>query len=127
MTAGGKEVPAPDCVQLRIGARRVQIPTAHVREVAAAEVVTPVPTAPEPIAGVAQLRGQILPVLDLALPVRAVRPNPALVVVEWGPTRAALLVDQVLGVQPAEPESERLDVGALFDRVRAAIARQGEG
>jgi purine-binding chemotaxis protein CheW len=104
-------------VVVEVGTRRLGIPAARVREVAAVSTVTPVPTAPPPVVGLTQLRGHIIPVLDLATPPRSPRPNDPLIVVELGPARAALLVDRVLGVQPAEGV-ELLDVGALFDGVR---------
>jgi purine-binding chemotaxis protein CheW len=112
-----------DCVLVRVGERRVAVPTARVREVAAVVVVTPVPQAPSLVVGLTQLRGQILPVLDLGRGGgRAPRPNDPLVVVELGPVRAALLVDHVLGVEPDPPAAELLDVGALFDELRAMVA-----
>jgi len=102
------------------GGRRVAVAVTHAREITAAGWVTPVPTARPPVAGVTQLRGQILPVLDLADPPRAVRPEDPLLVLEYGPARAALVFTRLC--QPDEtpaPQLERLDVGALFDAMRA--------
>ena len=112
-----------ELVVVEVGARRLGIPAARVREVAAVSTVTPVPTAPPPVVGLTQLRGHIIPVLDLATPVRAPRPKDSLIVVELGPARAALLVDRVLGDRPADGV-ELLDVGALFDGLRAAVPKQ---
>lgn len=111
------EARASDVVVVEAGARRLAVPAAHVRELCAAGWVTPVPTAPPPVAGVTQLRGQILPVLDLAEPARAVQPDDPLLVVEYGPVRAALLIDRLL---PIDEAAERLDLGALFDALRKA-------
>jgi purine-binding chemotaxis protein CheW len=109
-----------DVVIVEVGARRLAVPTARVREVAAVSTVTPVPTAPPPVVGLTQLRGQIVPVLDVAGPEpRQPRPNDPLLVVELGPARAALLVDRVLGV--SDETAEPFDVGALFDQLRAAV------
>jgi hypothetical protein len=105
-----------DVVVVEIGERRLAVPAAHARELAAAGWVTPVPTAQPPVAGVTELRGQILPVLDLAEAPRAVQPGEPLLVLEYGPARAALPFTRLLGPEVA---AERLDVGALFDRVRA--------
>jgi chemotaxis signal transduction protein len=112
-----------DCVLLLVGERRVAVPTARVREVAQAQQVTPVPTAPPPVVGLTQLRGQILPVLDLGEPghePRVPKPTDPLVVVEVGALRAALLCDHVLGVA-ADPPEERLDVSALFEALKARV------
>ena len=110
----------PEIVVVEVGGRRLGLPAARVREVAAVSTVTPVPTAPPSVVGLTQLRGHIVPVIDLAAEPRTPRPNDPLIVVELGPARAALLVDRVLGVQPAEGV-ELLDVGALFDELRKKV------
>jgi len=108
------------------GGKRWALPTARVREVAQLSALTPVPTAPPPVVGLTQLRGQIVPVLDLAPDgggedARAPRPGDALVVVELGPVRAALWVERVLGVESDPAGVEPLDVGALFDDLRKRV------
>jgi purine-binding chemotaxis protein CheW len=108
---------------VEVGARRLALPTNRIREVANAGTVTPVPLAPPPIAGLTQVRGQILPVLELADPPRTPRPNDALVVLEDGGVRAALLVDRVLGVDRGD--AQIFDVEGLFARVRATIEQRG--
>lgn len=110
-----------DVVVVLIGARKLALPRARVREIVAVSTVTPVPTAPSPVVGLTQLRGQVVPILDLAGgALRAARPNDLLVVIELGPTRAALLVDRVLSAaEAADPEP--LDVGALFDELRSTV------
>ncbi|MDB4966311.1 MAG: CheW-like domain [Myxococcales bacterium] len=116
-----------DVLVVDVGDRRVAVPVAHVRAISAAGFVTPVPTAPLPVVGVTQLRGQILPVLDVGQPPRIVQPQDPLLVLEYGPARAALVFTRLCPPDeaaasdgaPAEPPLERLDVGALFDLVRA--------
>ena len=115
-----------DVVLVTSGARRLAVPTARVREVAQAGAVTPVQTAPGTVVGLTQVRGQILPVLDLDRvrdddPPRAARPGDPLLVVELGPVRAALLCDRVLGVEPEPGDAALLDVGALFDELRQRV------
>lgn len=109
-------------VSVRIGTERLAIPTTRVREVAAVGALTPIPGAPPRIAGVVQLRGQILPVLVLRAPTEelAPRPDAPLVVVELGPYRAGLLVDEVEGVREREGGA-MLDVGLLLDEVRREV------
>jgi chemotaxis signal transduction protein len=110
-----------ELVLVEIAGRRLALPSAQVRSVAAASWVTPVPTAPPPVAGVTQIRGHILPVIDLVEPARPVQPDDPLLVIEYGPARAALRVDRVLA-DDTPGDAERLDVGALFDALRARIA-----
>ncbi len=118
-----------DALVVESGGRTFALPTARVREVAALQALTPVPTAPPPVVGLTQLRGQIVPVVDLAPgdggdahdDARAPRPGDALVLVELGPVRAALWVERVLGVESDPAGAEPLDVGALFDDVRKRV------
>jgi purine-binding chemotaxis protein CheW len=115
-------VASGDVVLVQIGERRLAVPSPRVREVAAAGAVTPVPSAPAPVAGLTQIRGQIIPVIDLAEdPPRMPRPQAPLLVVELGPQRAALLCDQVFGVAAEPGDAHPLDVGALFDDVRRKV------
>jgi CheW-like protein len=99
-----------------VGGRKLSVAAAYVRELTTSGWVTPVPTARAPVAGVTQLRGQILPVLDLVDPPRAVPPEVPLLVLEYGPARAALVFLRLCAAD--EAADEKLDVGALFDAVR---------
>jgi chemotaxis signal transduction protein len=111
-----------DVVLVQIGERRLAVPSQRVREVSAAGPVTPVPTAPAPVAGLTQIRGQIIPVLDIAEePPRTPRPQAPLLVVELGQQRAALLCDHVFGVAAEPGDAHPLDVAALFDDVRGKV------
>jgi purine-binding chemotaxis protein CheW len=112
-----------EVVVVRVAGRPFAVPTARVREVAPLVALTPVPIAPPRVAGLTQIRGQILPVLDLVADgVHAPKPNDPLVVVELGPVRAAIAVDSVEGVQSPPDGTEVVDVGALFDELRARSA-----
>src|SRR5262249_52812854 len=109
---------------VEIAGRKLALPTAQVRSIAPAGWITPVPTAPRLVAGVTQIRGHIVPVVDIAEPPRPVQAAGPLLVVEYGPAGAALRVDRVVGDGPLAEGAgaiERLDVGALFDRIRAQI------
>jgi len=111
-----------DAVVVRIAGRKLAVPSARVREVAQVTTVTPVPQAKPEVKGLTQIRGHILPVLDLQPEAqRQARPGDPLLVVELGPVRAALLVDGVDGVESVDKDSplELVDVGVLFDHVRA--------
>ena len=104
----------PDVVVVDVGGRKLAVPTAHAREVAAAGWVTPVPMSRAPIAGVTQLRGQIIPVLDVVDPPRAVQPEDPLLVLEYGEIKAALVFARLCPPDEAHADAEPLDVRALF-------------
>ena len=106
---------------MEIGERRVALRSIDVREVVELSTVTPVPLAPPMLTGLTQVRGQILPVIDLVDPARTPRPQAPLLVIELGPQRAALMCDHVFGVAAEPGDAHPLDVGALFDDVRRKV------
>ncbi|MGZ3442496.1 MAG: chemotaxis protein CheW, partial [Polyangia bacterium] len=111
-------VAVADVIVVDVGGRKLAVPTVHAREVAAAGWVTPVPLALPPIAGVTQLRGQIVPVLDVGAPPRAVQPEDPLLVLEYGTLRAALVFSRLCPPDEVPADAELLDVAALFDKAR---------
>jgi chemotaxis signal transduction protein len=113
-----------EVIAVEIAGKRLGISRSLVRTIVAAGsedavFITPVPTAPPLVAGVTQIRGHIVPVVDLADVPRPVQPEDPLLVVEYGPARVALRVDRVLGDEAGDVE--RMDAGALFDRIRDSI------
>ncbi len=113
---------APDtskrvCV-ITIGGEVFAIDLRHVREVFEVEAVTPVPGMPAALAGVANLRGVIIPMVDLRgiLGVPGMgRPQPYAVVVRHGSQQIGVLVDQV-------PEIKQVTQGDFL----AAAGRLGQ-
>ncbi len=121
---------------------RYAFPVQAVREVARALEVTPVPGAPPAVRGVHSLRGEVLPVLELAT-LLGLGGGEAdrVVVVEDGGRRAGLVVDELLDVRdlPGELQGAEaplagsavfdgdlfgvVDVGALLDAVEGAARR----
>jgi purine-binding chemotaxis protein CheW len=98
------------------------IPVAQVREVIRVGEITRVPQAPPHVRGVTNLRGRILPVVDLrtrlGLPAAEPTPLARILVVELGDRVLGLLVDAVLQVAKVP-----LDViTAPPDEVRTADA-----
>jgi purine-binding chemotaxis protein CheW len=109
-------------VRVAVAGESYALPVDEVLEVADFAGVVRVPGAGAAIMGVRNLRGAVLPVVDLAtvlgLP-RAAHPD-RIVVVEEGGRRAGLAVDFVAGVEAlpeaAEPaESQHLSGAALVD------------
>ncbi|MEK6607746.1 MAG: chemotaxis protein CheW [Myxococcota bacterium] len=96
----------------QIGEKRFSIDLRQVREVVAAGPLTPVPTAPPEIRGVTQVRGQILPVVDLGAALRGSAASPV---------AAARLVDvEAAGVRLL------LDVGVALDVTEAGDGGLGD-
>ena len=90
------------CV-FRVGEHRFAVDADHVAEVIHTASLTPVPLAPEAIAGLLHLRGRIVPAIDVRLPLglgvaeaEAPRTN---LVIRLADDWFSLLVDEVLDVQ----------------------------
>jgi chemotaxis signal transduction protein len=117
-------------VHVRVGRERYAFPIAHVREVAELEEVTPVPGAGGAVLGVRNLRGRVLPVLDLATAIDVPRAQAAsrMVVVEGQAGEAGIAVDEIVGVGSLPPptvgvDGAALDGAAVVDGVLIAAVR----
>ena len=110
-------------VRFRVGSHGYALPVGHVREVAEPGPLSPVPGAPRPVLGVRNLRGQVLPVVDLAvvLGVEHDRKPARLLIAETGDHRAGLAVDEVVDVGdlPEGGAAEIVDLDAVFAAVKA--------
>ena len=88
-------------VRVRVADEDYALPVGDVLEVAELGEVTPVPRAPTAVLGVRNLRGTVLPVLDMATVMglsHSDRPA-CIVVAEQGGRSAGLAVDSVVGVE----------------------------
>ncbi len=79
------------------------VPVLHVREIIELQDITPVPRAAHHIRGVVNLRGKVLPLMDLKLRfgLSAIEPTDLTVIIVLQPDKApfGVLVDEVLDVQ----------------------------
>ncbi len=98
-------------VGFRIGRETFGVPISMVREIVRVPEITSVPNAPDYIEGVINLRGRIIPVLDLRkrFGVKSAEPNKKnrIVVVELGARAIGLIVNsasEVLRIPPSEIE-----------------------
>jgi purine-binding chemotaxis protein CheW len=110
-------------VRLRVGKEAYALPIENVTEVAELGDVTIVPGAAHTVLGVLNLRGQVLPVFDLAsvLQVPAGSRPPRVVVAEERGRRAGLAVDEVTDVAPLTSGEEAVEL----EYVRAAALEDG--
>ena len=117
-----------------VAGRVYALDVGQVREIVRCQEVTPLPRAPELIEGVIDLRGMLLPVIDLgrALGGAAVARSgrARIVVVEADGLMLGLCVDAALEVLSLEPSAledpPALAVQAGYDTVRAVVRRQGD-
>jgi purine-binding chemotaxis protein CheW len=97
-------------VRVLVADEHYALPVADVLEVAELGEVTPVPGAGAAVLGVRNLRGQVLPVVDLATVFDLPPAHPErIVIAERGGLRAGLAVDTVAGVEQLPEASEEVD------------------
>lgn len=124
---------------------RFAVDVAAAREVVVFESITPLPLAPSVVLGLANLRGSVMPVVDLApllgLPPREARAQTLGLVLAHGPWKAAAVVDTVLGLEPLQPREGGdpngpsvagsdgsipvLDAGVMLTALRGAMGAAG--
>ena len=113
-----------EVLRFDLGELRCAVPLTHVREVQRAVAVTPLPGAPPIIEGVIDVRGEIVPVVDvgtrLGLPPRPLRAAQSLVLVWTGERQVAVRVDGVHWLEPLEAD----DVADAFDTMLARLEAQ---
>jgi len=115
----------------RVGGAQVALDVSHVREVVRWQAVTPLPKAPRLIEGVIDLRGSVVPVVDLgrALGAAAVAESPSarIAIVEVDGLVMGLRVDaavEVLSVDAGALEDPpALATQAGYDATRAVVRR----
>lgn len=95
--------PSFEACAFRVGEHSFAVDSGCVAEVLHSARLTPVPLAPEAIAGLLHLRGRIVPVIDvrrrLGLPAAATETPRTNLVIQLGEDSYSLLVDEVLDVQ----------------------------
>ena len=124
MTSSALDAPgAPACL-VELADRLLAVEIGEAREAREFPELTVVPLAPPLLIGMANLRGAILPVLDLrlllGLPPRPRARTIRTLVVEAGGVRLAISVDRVVGVESLELEASAPsgDEASGFERGR---------
>jgi chemotaxis signal transduction protein len=108
-------------VRVRLGAEAYAIAVENVIEVAELGALSPVPGADGSVLGVRNLRGEVLPVFDLAsvLGIKGDSLPRCLLVTEYGSLRAGFAIDEVTDVGELPPIGEethsKLLAGAALD------------
>lgn len=108
------------------------LPVGSVEEILRAVAIVPLPQAPPVIEGLIDVRGSVVPVLDLRsrfrLPPRAVRPSDHLILAHAGPRRVAVRADRAVDLVRLDParveEASRVVPAAEFV---AGIAKLSDG
>ncbi len=119
-------------VGFRLGKQSYALPLSHVERALRMVDVTPVPEAPPWVAGVIDLHGRVIPVLDLrrrlGQPTKELHPDDRLLVVQAVERTMALMVDEVTEVlevpgHQVEPPPDPVPKS----RPLSAVIRRDEG
>lgn len=92
-----------DVLEFVLGFERYALESCYVTHVGHLEDIVPLPCTPAFIRGVATLRGEILPIIDLKkffeMPESELPGRNKLIVLQWGKMTFSTLADEVLGVR----------------------------
>lgn len=119
-------------VVFELNEHRYALPLADVREVLAVPAIVPLPKAPTIVEGVVNIRGVVVPVMDIRarfrLPAQPPHPADHLLVARAGARLVALRVDQVLGLELMDPHDTQ-DAAAITPRTEylVGVARRRDG
>jgi purine-binding chemotaxis protein CheW len=98
---------SPELLVFEVGGQRFGLPAADVRELLRAVTLTPLPRAPAIVEGVINVRGVLVPVLDIRgrfrLPPKPPEPTDHLIVARAGGRLVALRVDRAVELARLEP------------------------
>ncbi|TNC62123.1 chemotaxis protein CheW [Rubellimicrobium roseum] len=122
-----------ELVAFRIGQQEFAVDIAFVHEIRGWVLETALPHAPHYIRGVINLRGSVLPILDLAERLRLAKACPTarhvIMIVNVGSQMLGLLVDEVSGIQTVKETSFRplpkVGAGLTCQFVQSILAVDG--
>jgi purine-binding chemotaxis protein CheW len=121
-------------VTATVGGQLFGLPVARVQDVFVPERITPVPLAAAEVAGLINLRGRIVTMLEmrrrLGLPDDDRRPTPMAIGVEWRGESYGLLIDEigeVLTLPAARCEPAPANLDARLAEVTAGVHRLDDG
>ena len=123
---------AREVLVFEVGGQRYGIPSADVRELVRAVAITPLPDAPAVIEGVVNVRGRVLPVLDLrarfGMPPKPLDPSDHFIVASAGARGVILRVDRATHLAVVDDAAvqapETLGAGANYV---AGVAKLDDG
>jgi purine-binding chemotaxis protein CheW len=121
-------------VVFELDGREFALPIQDIAEILQMVLVTPVPEVPPWVAGVVNLRGRVIPIVDLrtrlGIPTRRPELNTPILIAEQGTRKLGLIADAVRDVvsledAALEPPPE-LGTGDASEDAVAALAQAGE-
>jgi purine-binding chemotaxis protein CheW len=121
-----------DVIIFEVGICRYGLPVTDVRELVRAPSIVPLPKAPAIIEGIINVRGSVMPVLDIrkrfGLASKASHPADHMIVAHAGPRLVALRIDRALDIAQVDPQDID-DAKAITPRSEyvAGVAKLADG
>ncbi len=116
--------PSTQVVIFQLAGESYAVSISDVREIVRMQPITPVPSAPEHVQGVVNLRGQVIPVIHLAkrlgLPVQPETPATRIIVAQAGQDTIGMVVDSVVKV--SHIPGDDIEVPEALAREGASLA-----
>ena len=107
------------------------LPTRDVREIVRAVRITPLPNAPDAIEGVVDVRGSVLPVLDVRarfqLPAKPLDPSDHFIVASAGARGVILRVDRATHLALVDESAAHTEVGTANPAYMKGVAQLDDG
>jgi purine-binding chemotaxis protein CheW len=121
-----------DILVFAVDSDRYALPASEVEQVLRSVAITELPGAPLVVEGVVDVRGTIVPVLDLrrrfGLPERPVTLSDLLIIASSGPRRVALRIDGEASIRKIDPAAlERASDSLAQSRYVAGLAKLPDG
>jgi purine-binding chemotaxis protein CheW len=116
-----------DALLFELAGARLAVSAACVIEVVRAVAIDALPEAPPVVSGVINLRGEVMPVIDMrkrfGLPARPALPEDYFIAVQSGPHRVALHVDRPLELERVTPTpfEQLVDTPARYAYVSGVV------
>lgn len=114
-----------ELISFRIGEQEYAVDIMSVREIRGWTTATPLPQTPDYMRGVINLRGAVLPIMDLAarlgLPVNALSARSVIIVVKVGERMIGLLVDAVSDILSVTADLIQPTPDVACDKVRSFV------
>ncbi len=114
---GREDQSIPEILIFELAEQRCAFALCEVRELLRAVTITPLPHAPDIVEGIVNVRGTVVPVLDLRarlrLPPKPVEPTDCLILAHVGERVVAIRADRAIGFARLEPEDIDTAIGKV--------------
>jgi purine-binding chemotaxis protein CheW len=126
MNAAARTSAAPRWVGFMLDAQRYALPLDSVSRIVRAAEITPLPLAPDAVAGALDVGGTVMPVYDLRhrlrLPPRPLRLDDQIIIARTPRRPLAMVADRALGIIEAAPVEDSAELARGLAHLRGVLS-----